>query len=90
MAEKLETEFALLYREKAQSYGEVLKEHDGTKYGVTEQSHRLWKFWLTHELSLPRWFAAAKEIALIMTSSAFSQGCFSTYKSLFTSSQGSP
>ena len=47
----------------------------------------LWEFWRRHALSLPCWYEAAAEVALIMTSSASVERLFSLYTSLFTDEQ---
>ena len=47
-----------------------------------------WQFWLQHSLVLPHWFTAAREVALMFTSSASVERVFATYAHLFTDQQG--
>jgi hypothetical protein len=49
----------------------------------------MWEFWRTQKLQLETWYAAAAEVALIMTASASSERIFSLYSTLFTNSQRS-
>jgi hypothetical protein len=46
-----------------------------------------WTFFKTNALRFPYWFKAAKEVALIMTSSACVERIFSLYRSLFSNLQ---
>jgi len=50
---------------------------------------KMWEFWRMHTTLLEAWYAAAVEVALIMTSSACPERIFSLYTSLFTNSQRS-
>eukprot|EP01032_Pedospumella_encystans_P022767 gene22767-25791_t len=43
----------------------------------------LWAFWRQHQLKLPLWFAVARSVALIMTSSASCERIFSLYSGRF-------
>lgn len=46
-----------------------------------------WDFWRRHSLRLPAWYRAAKEVALVMTSSACMERVFSVYESIFSDQQ---
>ena len=54
---------------------------------MTIRAELLWKFWQASMIQLPNWYKAAKEVALIMPSSAFVERCFSIYESLFDEDQ---
>ena len=54
---------------------------------MTLRAELLWKFWQASMIQLPNLCEAAKEVALIMASSAFIERCFSIYESLFDEDQ---
>lgn len=50
-------------------------------------SHAAWAFWRRNSLRLPHWARAAKEVALVMTSSGSVERVFSVYESVFNEQQ---
>ena len=74
------------YKERAVTY--LQQNHPQEKsLTMTLRAELLWKFWQASMIQLPNWYKAAKEVALIMPSSAFVERCFSIYDSLFGQDQ---
>jgi hypothetical protein len=73
---------------------ELLQYHTLASTLVVETNKKLlpglmWEFWRKNQLILTTWYAAAAEVALIMTSSASVEMIFSLYGTLFTDEQRS-